>query len=74
MKVGHMHRKQTKLLMISRRLTSEHRADLHAWVLLAYFALNSARKSLFSNPTANRDSIMQSREYSCGNILQRRKK
>jgi hypothetical protein len=73
METGLMHRKETKLLMISRRLTPEHRADLHAWVLLAYFAENSARKSL-SPGSAVGSLIMQSREYSCRNILQRRKK
>jgi hypothetical protein len=69
-----MSNNETKIIEISRRLTPEHRADLRAWVLLAYFAENSARKPLFPGSADNSGSIMQSREYSCGNIVQRRKK
>jgi hypothetical protein len=69
-----MLKNEAKIIGISRRLTPEHRADLRAWVLLAYFAENSARKSLFPGSVVGGGSIMQSREYSCENILQRRKK
>jgi hypothetical protein len=65
---------EAKIIGISRRLTPEHRADLRAWVLLAYFAENSARKSPPPRPPAGGGSIMQPREYSRENMVQRRKK
>jgi predicted phosphoadenosine phosphosulfate sulfurtransferase len=58
---------QTKLLRIYRLLTPENRAELLSRVHLAHFAENSARKALSPGQAADGVSIMQSREYSCGN-------
>jgi hypothetical protein len=69
-----MSNNEAKIIGISRRLTPEHRADLHAWVLLAYFAETSARKSPPLGLPTSGGSIVQLREYSRENILQRRKK
>jgi len=61
---------KTELLKISRLLTPEHRGDLLAFVHLAYFAENSARKSM----KIDRTFTMKPQEYSCENILRRSKK
>jgi hypothetical protein len=46
METRYAKKRGAKLLEISRFLTPENRADLLAWVRLAHFAENSARKSL----------------------------
>jgi hypothetical protein len=66
-----MSNSEAEIAKISRLLTPQHRADLLAWVRLAHFAENSARKS---PPPAKGGPIMQSRDCSCENIVQRRKK
>jgi len=59
---------EAKIRRISRLLTPENRANLLAWVNLAYFAENSARKSLGID-TINGVSISKPREYSCGKSI-----
>ena len=61
---------ETELLKISRLLTPEHRTDLLALVQVAYAAENSARKSLGTD----RIFTLKPQEYSCENIMRRRKK
>jgi hypothetical protein len=65
---------QTKLVMISRLLTPENRAELLSWVRLAYTEETSVCMPSGSDSVADVASTMKSREYSCGNIVQRRKK
>jgi len=65
---------KTEILRISRLLTPENKAQLLAWVHLAYFAENSAKKSLGINAVNNGVSISKPREYSCGKLLRRSKK
>jgi hypothetical protein len=63
-----------KILRISRLLTPKHRADLLAWVRLAFVAENSARKSLGFDIMAGSVSSLKSQEYSCENLQKRSEK
>jgi hypothetical protein len=72
--MGIMGKRQLLLLKISRLLKPKHRADLLAWVHLAFFAENSARKSLGIDAVMNGVSISEPQEYSCGNLCERSKK
>jgi hypothetical protein len=65
---------ETEAIRISRLLTPENRANLLAWVHLAYFAENSAKKSFGIDAENNGVSILQAREYSCVNLQKRSKK
>jgi hypothetical protein len=65
---------EAEAVRISRLLTPDNRADLLAWVRLAYFAENSARKSLGIDAVNSGVSISKPQEYSCGNLSRRRKK
>ena len=65
---------EAKIRRISRLLTPENRANLLAWVRLACFAENSARKNLGIDAVNNGVSISIPREYSCENSLLRSKK
>jgi len=65
---------EAKIRRISRLLTPDNRANLLAWVNLAYFAENSAKKHLGIDAVKSGVSISKPREYSCGNSLQRSKK
>jgi hypothetical protein len=63
-----------ELLMISRLLTPKCRADLLAWVRLAYAAENSMRKSLGFTVMGDETPSLKSQEYPCENLLQRSEK
>ena len=63
-----------EILKISRLLTPKRRADLLAWVHLAYAAENSARKSPGFEVPADGPSSPKSREYTCENLLKRSEK
>jgi len=63
-----------KILRISRLLTPKHRADLLAWVRLAFVAENSARKSLGFDIMAGSVPSLKSQEYSCENLQKRSEK
>jgi hypothetical protein len=65
---------QTKLLMIYRLLTPENRAELLSRVHLAYTEETSVCMPSGSDLAVSGASTLKSREYSCGNIAQRRKK
>jgi len=65
---------EAEALRISRLLTSDNQAHLRSWVELAFFAENSAKKSLGIDAVVDGVSISKPREYSCGNLLRRRKK
>ena len=69
-----MSNNEAEALRISRQLAPEHRADFLAWVHLAYFAENSAKKIMGINAVRNGVSISEPQEYSCGNLLHRSKK
>ena len=69
-----MQNNEAEALRVSRLLTPDNRANLLTWVRLAYFAENSARKSLGIDAVNNGVSISTPREYSHGNSLQRSKK
>jgi len=62
------------VLRISRLLTPDHRADLLAWVHLAYVAETSARKSAGFGSLFDSVSSLSPQEYSCSNNFRRRKK
>jgi hypothetical protein len=64
-----MQNNKAELLRISRLLTPDNRAQLLSWVNLAFFAENSARKSLGINTVIDGVSISKPREYSCGKLL-----
>jgi len=66
--------KTPEVLRISRLLTPKHQADLLASVKLAYAAENSARKALGFDVPADCVSSPKPQEYSCENLLRRRKK
>ena len=59
---------EAEAVRISRLLTPDNRADLLAWVRLAYFAENSAKKSLGID-AINGVSISKPREYSSGKSI-----
>ena len=63
-----------EVLRIFRLLTPKHRAELRAWVQLAYAAENSVRKSLGFEVLADGVSSFNSRDYSCENLLKRSEK
>jgi len=65
---------KAKIRRISSLLTPDNRANLLTWVNLAYFAENSARKSLGIDAANSGVSIPTLQEYSCGNSLKRSKK
>jgi len=69
-----MQKTEAETLRISRLLTPKNRAQLLTWVNLAFFAENSARKSLGIDAVNDDVSISKPWEYSCGKFLQRRKK
>jgi hypothetical protein len=69
-----MSNNETTALGIYRLLTPDNRTSLLDWIRLAYFAENSARKSLGIDAVIDGVSISKPREYSCGNLLQRSKK
>ena len=69
-----MQNNEAETLRISRLLTPKNRAQLLTWVNLAFFAENSARKSLGIDAVNNGVSISKLREYSCGKLLRRSKK
>jgi len=69
-----MQNNEAEALRISRLLTPDNQAHLRSWVELAFFAENSARKSLGIDAVNNGVSISKPREYSCGNLLRRSKK
>jgi hypothetical protein len=69
-----MQNNETKALGIYRLLTPDNRTNLLDLVRLAYFAENSARKSLGINAVIDGVSISKPRGYPCGNLLQRSKK
>jgi len=69
-----MQNNEAKAVRISRLLTPDNRAQLLSWVNLAFFAENSARKSLGTNAVIDGVSISKPREYSCGKLLRRSKK
>jgi len=69
-----MQDKRTEVLRISRLLSPKHQADLLASVKQAYAAENSAGKSLDFDVQADCVSSPKPQEYSCENLLQRRKK
>ena len=69
-----MQKNETEALRISRQLTPDNRMQLLSWVNLAFFAENSARKSLGINVVNDGVSISKPREYFCGKLLRRSKK
>jgi hypothetical protein len=70
----YMQNSKAKVLRIFRLLTPDNKAQLLSWVNLAFFAENSARKSLGINAVIDGVSISKPREYSCGKLLRRSKK
>jgi len=66
--------KKPEILRIYRLLTPKHRADLRAWVRLAFAAENSVRKSLGFDVLADSVSSLKAQDYSCENLSQRREK
>jgi hypothetical protein len=65
---------ESEVIRISRLLTPDDRADLLSWVHLAYFAENSARKSLGIDAAMAGVSISEPQDHSCGKLLQRSEK
>jgi len=59
-----MQDKKTEVLTIYRLLSPRHRADLLAWVQLAYAAEKSVRKSLGFDVQPDGGSSLKSQEYS----------
>jgi len=66
--------KNPEILKIYRLLTPKHRAELHAWIHLAYAAENSVRKSLGFEALADGVSSFNSRDCSCEKFVQRSEK
>jgi len=56
--------------MLSRLLTSKNKAQLLAWVRLAYVAESSVRKLYGFDSTPNGIFARKPQEYSCDDILQ----
>jgi hypothetical protein len=69
-----MQNNEAETLRIYRLLKPDNRANLLTWVRLAYFAENSARKSLGIDAVKSGVSISTPQEYSCGNSFKRSKK
>ena len=69
-----MQNNEAEALKISRLLTANNKTQLLTWVNLAFFAENSARKSLGIDAVNDGVSISKLREYSCGKLLRRSKK
>jgi len=69
-----MRNNEAEAIRISRLLTPDNQAQLLSWVNLAFFAENSAKKSLGNNAVNNGVSISKPHEYSCGNSCIRSKK
>jgi len=63
-----------EILRIYRLLTPKHRADLTAWINLAFAAENSVRKSLGFEVLSDSSSSLKAQEFTCENLLQRREK
>ena len=61
--------KKPEVLKIFRQLSPKHRADLLAWVRLAYVAENSVRKSFGLDVMADSVSSLKPQRYSCGNLI-----
>jgi len=59
--------KKPEILKIFSQLSPKHRAELLAWIRLAYAAENSVRKSFGLDIMADSASSLKSQEYSCGN-------
>lgn len=66
--------KKPEILRISRLLTPEHRADVRAWVQLAYIAETSARKQAGAKGQSDTISSLHTHEYSCNKNSGRRTK
>jgi len=66
--------KNPEILKIYRLLKPNYRADLLAWVRLAFAAENSVRKSLGFDVMADDVSSLRPQEYSCENLQKRSKK
>jgi len=64
--------KKPEILKIFRQLSPEYRADLLAWVRLAYTAENSVKKSFGLDVMADSVSSLKTRDYSRGNLMKRR--
>ena len=69
-----MQKTEAEALKISRLLTPENKTQLLTWVNLAFFAENSAKKSLGIDTVNDGVSISKLREYSCGKLLRRSRK
>jgi len=69
-----MSKNNLEVLRISRLLTTKRRADLLAWVRLAYAAESSVRKSMGFDVVADGVSSLRPQEYSCENSQKRREK
>jgi hypothetical protein len=69
-----MRDKKPEVLKIYRLLTPKHRADLLAWIRLAFVAENSARKALDFEVLSDSSSSLKAQDYPCENLLQRSKK
>ncbi|MDR1869497.1 MAG: hypothetical protein LBQ82_05890 [Treponema sp.] len=69
-----MPNKKSEILKISRLLTPKRRADLLAWVRLAYTAESSVRKSMGFDVVADGVSSLRPQEYSCENSQKRSEK
>jgi hypothetical protein len=69
-----MQKNEAEAIKIFRLLTPDNQVHLRSLVELAFFAENSARKSLGIDTVVDGVSISKLREYSCGNLLRRRKK
>jgi hypothetical protein len=65
---------EAEIIRISRLLTPEHRANLLSLVNLAYFAEDSARKSLDTDAVNDGVSVSKPLVYSRGKSLHRSKK
>jgi hypothetical protein len=63
-----MSKNNLEILKISRLLTPKRRADLLAWVRLAYAAESSVRKSMGFDVVTDSVSSLRPQEYSCENL------
>ncbi|WP_461255119.1 hypothetical protein [Treponema sp. R80B11-R83G3] len=69
-----MQNNEAEAIRISRLLTPENKTQLLTWVNLAFFAENSAKKSLGIDAVVDGVSISKPQEYFCGKLLRRSKK